>query len=59
MKKKQTIVDEEVKCGGEANKGNCVYLIQNAYVIIKKLVYRWICVETVYFKTTSKEIITN
>jgi predicted transcriptional regulator len=29
MKKKQSIVDEEVKCGGEANKRNCVYLIQN------------------------------
>jgi hypothetical protein len=29
MKKKQSIADEEVKCGGEANKINCVYLIQN------------------------------
>jgi hypothetical protein len=51
--KKQSIVYEEVKCGGEANKINCVYLIQNIYVTMKKLVYHWICVETVYFKNTS------
>jgi hypothetical protein len=52
MKKKQSIVDVEVKCRGEANKSNCVYKIQNIYVIMKKLVYDWICVETVHFKTT-------
>jgi hypothetical protein len=55
MKKKQSIVDEEVKYGGEANKRNCVHLIQNIYVIMKKLVYHWICVETVSFQTTSKK----
>jgi hypothetical protein len=38
MKKKQSIVDEEVKCGGKVNKRNCVYLKQNTYVIMKKLV---------------------
>jgi hypothetical protein len=53
MKKKQSVVDEEVKCRGEANKRNCVYLMQNMYVIMKKLVYHWICAKTVYFKTTS------
>jgi hypothetical protein len=38
MNKKQSIVDEEVKCGGEANKIKCVYFIQNIYVIMKKLI---------------------
>jgi hypothetical protein len=28
MKKKQSIVDEEVQCGGEANTGKCLFNIK-------------------------------